>query len=201
MTTNRQDLVKKWQPILEHDSLPAIKDAHRREVTAILLENQEREMAKQQEALFETAPTNSVGSYSDTGGIAKFDPVLISLVRRAMPQMIAYDIAGVQPMTQPTGLIFAMKSRYTSQSTTPEALFNEADAGFSGDGTANGGSNPVSGTYDIGRGITTAAAERLGQGGSGDGAFAEMSFVERGFQETIPQSSVTLQCRLDKMPV
>lgn len=173
--TQRQDLVKKWAPILEHSSLPAIKDNYRKEVTAILLENQEREMAKTSQALFEDAPTNSAGAMPDANGIAKFDPVLISLVRRAMPQMIAYDICGVQPMTQPTGLIFAMKSKYTSQDGT-EALFNEADAGFSGDGTANGGSNPVDGTYNIGRGITTSAAERLGQGGSGDGTFAEMSF-------------------------
>ena len=132
--TTRQALMEKWAPVLNHEGAPKIADNYRKEVTAVLLENQEREMRKQQEALFETAPTNSVGSYGDTGGMAKFDPVLISLVRRAMPQLIAYDIAGVQPMTQPTGLIFAMKSRYGSQSGT-EALFNEADSDYSGTGT------------------------------------------------------------------
>ena len=164
--STRQELLKKWEPILEHSSLPSIKDNYRKEVTAVLLENQEREMAKQQEALFEGAPTNSGGAGiaqggagSMTGSVAGFDPVLISLVRRAMPQMIAYDICGVQPMTQPTGLIFAMKSKYTSQDGT-EALFNEADSDFSGAGT-HAGDNPVDGTYTTGNGITTAAAERF----------------------------------------
>ena len=193
--TTRQDLIKKWSPILEHESLPAIKDNYRKEVTAVLLENQEREMQKSAEALFESSPTNSGGSGiglggagASTGTVSGFDPVLIALVRRAMPQMIAYDIAGVQPMTQPTGLIFAMKSRYTSQDTSPEALFNEANAGFSGDGTANGGSNPVSGTYDIGRGLTTAQGEALGQGGTTDGSFAQMAF-------SIEKTSVTAKTR------
>ena len=103
---NRQDLVKKWAPILEHESAPKIRDSYRKEVTAVLLENQEIEMRRGREAmgeLNEAAPANAVGSYGDTGGFAKFDPVIISLVRRAMPQMIAYDVCGVQPMTQPTG--------------------------------------------------------------------------------------------------
>lgn len=193
--TTRQSLMEKWAPVLNHESMPAIKDNYRKEVTAVLLENQEREMAKQAEALFEAAPANSGGTGIGLGGagaatgtVSGFDPVLIALVRRAMPQMIAYDIAGVQPMTQPTGLIFAMKSRYTSQSSTPEALFNEAETGFSGDGTSNGGSNPVSGTYDIGRGLTTAEGERLGQGGSGDGDFAQMAF-------SIEKTSVTAKTR------
>ena len=193
--TTRQDLIKKWSPILEHESLPAIKDNYRKEVTAVLLENQEREMQKSAEALFESGPTNSGGSGiglggagASTGTVSGFDPVLIALVRRAMPQMIAYDIAGVQPMTQPTGLIFAMKSRYTSQDTSPEALFNEANAGFSGDGTANGGSNPVSGTYNIGRGLTTAQGEALGSGVTADGSFAQMAF-------SIEKTSVTAKTR------
>ena len=122
--TTRQQLMEKWAPILNHESAPAIKDNYRKEVTAVLLENQEREMRKQQEALFETAPTNAVGSYGDTGGMAKFDPVLISLVRRAMPQLIAYDIAGVQPMTQPTGLNEALpkqeRARKNSHVSSPE---------------------------------------------------------------------------------
>ena len=127
--TTRQKLMEKWAPILNHESAPAIQDNYRKEVTAVLLENQEREMQKQAEALFEAAPTNAVGSYPDAGGMAKFDPVLISLVRRAMPQLIAYDVCGVQPMTQPTGLIFAMKSRYGTMNGT-EALFNEADTDY-----------------------------------------------------------------------
>ena len=190
---NRQDLVKKWNAVLEHGSLPSIKDNYRKEVTAVLLENQEREMAKQQEALFEASPANSGGSGiglggagSATGTVSGFDPVLISLVRRAMPQMIAYDICGVQPMTQPTGLIFAMKSKYTSQGGT-EALFNEADSDFAGTGT-HAGSNPATGTYTTGTGLTTANAERLGQGGSGDGSFGQMAF-------SIERKSVTAQTR------
>jgi hypothetical protein len=180
--SNRQQLMEKWAPVLNHDSLPGIKDNYRKEVTAVLLENQEREMKKQSEALFEAAPTNAGGTGlamggagAATGNVAGYDPVMISLVRRAMPQMIAYDICGVQPMTQPTGLIFAMKSRYGSQG-GDEALFNEADTGFTGDGTSQSDLSPWTGTVTTGRGITTANAERLGQGGSGDGAFGEMAF-------------------------
>jgi len=186
MTINRQDLVKKWAPILEHEGSAPIKDQYRKEVTAVLLENQEREMRKQSEALFETTgvPANSVGSYGDTGGFAKFDPVLISLVRRAMPQLIAYDIAGVQPMTQPTGLIFAMKSRYSTQGGT-EALFNEANSAFSGTGTQSGTptSSPVAGS-----GLATADGEALGGGGTSDGSFAAMAF-------SIEKTSVTAKTR------
>jgi hypothetical protein len=184
--TTRQDLMKKWAPILEHAEASPIKDNYRKEVTAVLLENQEREMAKQREALFETAPTNAVGSYGDTGGFAKFDPVLISLVRRAMPQLIAYDIAGVQPMTQPTGLIFAMKSRYGSMGGN-EALFNEADTDYSGTGTHAGSVTDVA-NMTTGSGLATDAAERLGQGGSGDGAFGQMAF-------SIEKTSVTAKTR------
>ena len=189
--TTRQDLIKKWAPILEHSSLPAIKDNYRKEVTAVLLENQEREMAKQSEALFEDAATNSGGlglglggAGAGTGTVSGFDPVLISLVRRAMPQMIAYDICGVQPMTQPTGLIFAMKSKYATQNGT-EALFNEADTDFGGTGTHAGATGTNSDT--TGKGITTANAEALGTGGSG-GAFGEMAF-------SIERKSVTAQTR------
>ena len=172
--TTRQQLMEKWAPILNHESAPSIKDNYRKEVTAVLLENQEREMAKQREALFEDAPANSVGAYGDTGGFAKFDPVLISLVRRAMPQLIAYDVAGVQPMTQPTGLIFAMKSRYTSQGGA-EALYNEADTDFTGTGTHAGSDwDPANNT--TGTGLATADGERLGQGGVGDGSFGQMAF-------------------------
>jgi len=181
MTTTRQQLMEKWAPVLNHEGSVPFKDNYRKEVTAVLLENQEREMAKQAEALFEGSPTNSTGGQigtvggGATGGVAGFDPVLISLVRRAMPQLIAYDVAGVQPMTQPTGLIFAMKSRYTNPNGT-EALFNEADSGFSGDGTNAAGGSVLGGADAAGRGISTVAAERLGQGGSGDGSFAQMAF-------------------------
>ena len=183
---SRQDLVKKWAPILEHESAPKIRDNYRKEVTAVLLENQEREMAKQREALFEAAPANAVGSYGDTGGFAKFDPVMISLVRRAMPQMIAYDVCGVQPMTQPTGLIFAMKSRYSTQG-GDEALFNEADSDFAGTGT-HSGAYDFGGSETTGTGLATTDGERLGQGGVGDGSFGAMAF-------SIEKTSVTAKTR------
>lgn len=183
--SDRKQLLEKWAPVLNHESLPGIKDSYRKEVTAVLLENQEREMRKQSGILQEDSPTNSGGAGvglggagAATGGVAGYDPVLISLVRRAMPQMIAYDVCGVQPMTQPTGLIFAMKSRFNSQGGA-EALFNEADTGFSGDGTTQDPLSPWTGASTFpttGRGVTTAAAEALGQGGTGDGAFAEMAF-------------------------
>ena len=138
---------KKWQPVLEHPDLPKIKDSYRRAVTSVILENQERAAKEDNAFLSEAAPTNATGS-----AVSNWDPILISLVRRAMPNLIAYDIAGVQPMTGPTGLIFAMRSRYTSQ-TGQEAMFDEADTDFSGrnaagsavDGystTANSGTNP-----------------------------------------------------------
>jgi hypothetical protein len=185
---DRKQLMEKWAPVLDHDSLPAIKDNYRKEVTAVLLENQEREMGKQAEYLNEAsgAPANAVGGYANTGGFAKFDPVLISLVRRAMPQLIAYDIAGVQPMTQPTGLIFAMKSRYSTQGGT-EALFNEADTDFSGEG-AHLGSNPVDGSYTTGTGTSTAEGEALGSGASLAGSFNQMAF-------SIERTSVTAKTR------
>jgi hypothetical protein len=188
--TIRQDLVKKWEPILEHKSLPEIKDNYRKEVTAILLENQEREMKKGAEALFEAAPANSggiglaLGGAGDaTGTVAGFDPVLIALVRRAMPQMIAYDIAGVQPMTQPTGLIFAMKSKYTTQDGT-EALFNEADTEFAGATGANQtGTTPFN--VNVIGGMSTAVGEALG---STPADFASMAF-------SIEKTSVTAKTR------
>jgi hypothetical protein len=170
--------MEKWAPVLNHDSLPGIKDNYRKEVTAILLENQEAEMMKQAGILNETAPTNSGGTGLALGAaganinnVAGYDPVLISLVRRAMPQLIAYDVCGVQPMTQPTGLIFAMKSRYGSQGGA-EALFNEADTDFSGTGT-HAGSNWTSGTDTTGTAFSTAVAEDKGNVGN---LFGEMAF-------------------------
>ena len=184
--TTRQQLIEKWAPVLNHEGAPKIRDQYRKEVTAVLLENQEKEMRAQREALFEAAPANAVGSYPDTSGFAKFDPVLISLVRRAMPQMIAYDVCGVQPMTQPTGLIFAMKSRYSTQGGT-EALFNEADTDFSGTGT-HSCVYDFGGSETTGSGLDTSDGERLGQGGTGDGSFGAMAF-------SIEKTSVTAKTR------
>ena len=179
---NRSDLLKKWAPVLDHAGVAPIKDAYRKEVTAVLLENQERSINEEKQALFEATHANQAGALPDSGGVAKFDPILISLVRRAIPQMIAYDICGVQPMTQPTGLIFAMKSRYTSQGGT-EALFNEADTDFAGTGT-HAGSNPVSGGYTTGTGLATTDAEGLGD----STAFGQMAF-------SIEKTSVTAKTR------
>ena len=155
---NTEHLQEKWQPVLEHPDLPEIKDAYRRAVTTVILENQEKAMGEDREFLGEAAPANN------TSGVANWDPILISLVRRAMPSLIAYDVCGVQPMTGPTGLIFAMKARYTSQSGT-EALFNEANTGFAGTGTQTGTDVIAAITttnYSTGRGMTTADAEALG---------------------------------------
>lgn len=193
MLDNRQALIEKWNPVLSAEGAPSIKDQYRKEVTAQLLENTERELAKSAgvyASLNESVPTNSGGTGvsmgaagATTDNVAGYDPVLISLVRRAMPQLIAYDICGVQPMTQPTGLIFAMKSRFANQAGT-EALFNEADTDFSGTGT-HAGSNPVDGTYTTGTGKTTADAEALGTTGN---EFGEMAF-------SIERTSVTAKTR------
>ena len=152
-----EQLQQKWSPVLEHADLPSIKDPHKRAVTTVILENQEKALREEKQALFsEAAPSNSVTG----GGIDNYDPILISLVRRALPNLMAYDVAGVQPMTGPTGLIFAMKSHYGTQDGA-EALFNEADTDFSGAGT-HAGSNPVDGTYTTGTGVATASAEDFG---------------------------------------
>ena len=194
---NAEQLQEKWAPILNHDGLGEIKDPHKRMVTSVLLENQEKMIKEEQEFLGEAAPTNSTGS-----SISNFDPVLISLIRRSMPNLVAYDLAGVQPMNGPTGLIFAMRSRYATQS-GEEAFYNEADTAFSGQnnnfdltggmtqaavglGTTNqqgtnpgalDGTFPASGdatTYNVGNGMTTANAEALGDGTSNE--FNEMAF-------------------------
>lgn len=126
---------KKWAPVLDHPELPAIKDSYRRAVTALVLENQERAM--QEEAanygrLFEATPVNVAPTSPSSGNIQGFDPILIGLVRRALPNLMAYDICGVQPMTGPTGLIFAMRTKYDNPSTGSEAFFNEANTVFAG---------------------------------------------------------------------
>lgn len=186
MEQNVQTLVKKWSPILEHAELPKIQDRQRMQDTAVLLENQERANREERQALMEDAHANAAGAMPDTGGVAKYDPVLISLVRRAAPAMIAYDIAGVQPMTQPTGLIFAMKSKYGSQGGT-EALFNEADTDFSGKGTHAG--DPGAAGSTTGTGMTTAEGETLGSTtGTPGAAFNQMAF-------SIEKTSVVAQTR------
>jgi hypothetical protein len=199
-----KNLMEKWGPVLEHESAPAIQDNYKKAVTARLLENQE--IALQEERaqaqgnyISEAAAANNIGG----GNIGTFDPVLISLVRRAMPNLIAYDIAGVQPMSGPTGLIFAMKSKYSTQGGT-EALFDEADTDFSGAGTHQAEPTGLGGVVDadtdgtiadesdtvstLGTGSATSAAERLGVGESGDGSFGEMAF-------SIEKSTVTAKSR------
>jgi len=198
------NLMEKWAPVLEHDEVPSIADKHKKATVARLLENQEmalRENAQHAGGNFiseAAAANNQAGS-----DIGTFDPVLISLVRRAMPNLIAYDIAGVQPMTGPTGLIFAMKSKYSTQGGT-EALHGEADTDFSGAGTHEAGPTGLEGVTDAtgsnssladedtsitsGEGMSTDAAERLGVGESGDGAFGEMAF-------SIEKATVTAKSR------
>ena len=213
-----EQLQEKWAPLLNHDGCEEIKDSHRRAVTAVLLENQEKFLREQ--AAFEggnvqslmEAPTNSGNAAGAQGGfggdataagpVAGFDPVLISLIRRSMPNLVAYDLAGVQPMSGPTGLIFAMRSRYSSQSGT-EAFFDEADTVFSGQNAGSGAdidqpfSDPVAGIgttiqsgsnpsvlnpvgtasstgYNVGQGMPTGDAENLD--GTGADAFNQMAF-------------------------
>ena len=197
---NAEQLQEKWAPILNHDGLGEIQDPHKRMVTSVLLENQEKMLREESEFLGEAAPTNS--TTGGTGAISNFDPVLISLIRRSMPNLVAYDLAGVQPMNGPTGLIFAMRSRYAGQG-GEEAFYNEADSAFSGQnnnfdltggmtqaavglGTTNQqGTNPgaLDGTfpatadattYNVGNGMTTQNAEALGDGTSNE--FNEMAF-------------------------
>ncbi len=180
-----EHLQEKWQPVLEHNDLPEINDSYRKAVTTVILENQEKALREDSAFLSEAAPTNSTGAAVDN-----WDPILISLVRRAMPNLIAYDVAGVQPMTGPTGLIFAMRSRYTNQTGT-ETFYNEADSDFSGDGT-QAGTNPAilndspAGTYTGGTGMATADAEAKGDSGSNH--FAEMAF-------SIEKQTVTAKSR------
>jgi hypothetical protein len=177
-----EQLTKKWEPVLNHDGLGQISDKYKRAVTAVVLENQEKALREERTALFETPANNIAGT--GASDIDRYDPILISLVRRALPNLMAYDVAGVQPMTGPTGLIFAMKSKYATQAGT-EALFNEADTDFSGTGTHEG-SNPVDGTYTTGTGIATVDAEQLGESGGTD--FNEMAF-------SIEKTTVTAKTR------
>jgi hypothetical protein len=194
-----EQLVKKWQPVLEHPELPKVTDSYKRAVTAVILENQERAIKEDRAFMSESAPQNS----TDASYIQNWDPIMISLVRRAMPNLIAYDICGVQPMTGPTGLIFAMRAKYSSQGSSSEALFDAADTDYSGRNkagsstggfstTADSGTNPgllndsPAGTYTTGTAMSTAAAEALGD--STANSFAEMAF-------SIEKSTVTAKSR------
>jgi len=199
--SNYQALVEKWGPILEHESFSPIKDNHKKAVTATILENTEKALLESGDrqmsmsSLLTEAPANdaSTGGFGSgspaAGPTAGYDPVLISLVRRAMPNLIAYDIAGVQPMTGPTGLIFAMRSRQTSQAGT-ETFYNEADTTFSGTGTQTGtipATDSANTTlFETGAGMATGDAEALGDGGGTN--FAEMAF-------SIEKVSVTAKSR------
>jgi len=206
-----EHLQEKWAPLLNYEGLESIKDSHKRAVTAVLLENQERFLREQsafeQGGMLTEQPNvntdpSSTGNAGFSGSaaspVAGFDPVLISLIRRSMPNLVAYDLAGVQPMSGPTGLIFAMRSKYTNQNGT-EAFYNEADTAFSGqdagfnltdftDGvagmgtTSQAGTNPsvlnpvgsaVSTGYNVGQGMKTQSSEALD---TGTNAFNQMAF-------------------------
>ena len=198
------NLMEKWAPVLEHGDVPSIADKHKKATVARLLENQEQALRENAQNMGGNFISEAAAANNQAGSdIATFDPVLISLVRRAMPNLIAYDIAGVQPMTGPTGLIFAMKSRYSAQDGT-EALHNEANSGFSGTGTQQAGPTGLEGVTDadtdgdigdeadivntFGSAMSTDAAERLGVGETGDGAFGEMAF-------SIEKATVTAKSR------
>ena len=192
----KTNLVEKWQPILEHEDLPEIGDSHKRAVTAQLLENTEIALREgstysSQSLLAEAGthtPVNATGSAGFGDGVQNYDPVLISLVRRAMPNLVAYDMCGVQPMSGPTGLIFAMRSKYSSMAnSSDEAFYNEANTSFAsvvanantlGDkhvGTVPGSANNAeSNTYNFGDAMSTNQAEALGN--SSNVAFPEMAF-------------------------
>ena len=207
-------LQEKWAPVLNHDALPSIADSYKKGVVAQLLENQERAIAEEGKILTETLQTTGyTGGDTPGGPVAGFDPVLISLIRRSMPQLIAYDIAGVQPMTGPTGLIFAMRTNYGAERNPAaggydEAFFNEPNAGFSGgpgtydpgasssaDNDAEG-NNPgllndsPAGTYELtgdAQGMSTATVEALSD------AAANTAFREMGF--SIEKVTVTAKAR------
>ena len=195
---------QKWAEVINHADLPEIKDPYKRAVTAVMLENQEKALQEERAQsgfLSEAAPANATGS-----GVANWDPILISLVRRSMPNLMAYDVASVQPMSGPTGLIFAMKSRYGSQGGT-EALFNEADTDYSSSSFSGSTGTPKNGThggdsssllgddlnadgvadpFGVGAGMTTAEGEALGDASTN--AFGQMAF-------SIEKATVTARTR------
>ena len=207
-----EELNKKWQPILEHADLAPIKDAHRKTITAQMLENTVASLrttaAHNQFLLSEDSPTNAIGNFdgaSTAGAIDGFDPVLISLVRRAMPNLMAYDICGVQQMTGPTGLIFAMRARYANQA-GDETFYNEVNTAFAtivagnttfGQGNSIGANNSIPGQtnstamvntafYNTSFGMATGTAEALGSNSTL--VFPEMAF-------SIEKVSVTAKTR------
>ena len=196
MQQSYDTLMEKWAPVL--DEGVAIKDHHRRQVTAAILENQERALREERSALNGFLTENAAAPANATGSVSNFDPVLISLVRRSMPNLIAYDVCGVQPMNGPTGLIFAMKARYGSGATSSrEALFNEAETRFGGDSGGTHDSDNASGFNGVDSegarltalaagGMPTADAEALGA--TGGSAFNEMGF-------TIEKQTVTAKSR------
>lgn len=174
MSMLTEELIQKWTPVLDHPELESIKDPYKRYVTAAVLEEQQKAMDSDRQQLNEAGPTNVAG------GISNFDPILISLVRRSLPNLIAYDVAGVQPMTGPTGLIFALRSRLGGQANTfTEAFYNEANTIFAGivgtNVVTDANTNPVINVanptaYTTGVGMSTAVAEQLGN----TATFAEM---------------------------
>ena len=180
---------KKWSAILDLEGVPKITDKYRRSVTALMLENQQKAQQQEGAILNEAAPVNALGSGGYTGsggtGVAGFDPIMISLARRSMPNLIAYDVCGVQPMSGPTGLIFAMRSNYASNTARlGETFFDEVNSAYSGTGaqtaltlatdTSLGGGNVFASTMTTGSAMTTANAEALGSAGAG--TFGEMAF-------------------------
>lgn len=212
-----EHIQNKWKSVVDHPDLPAITDAHKRSVTAMVLENTERSLRESaqigaSQSLLNEAPTNAVGAGMGTtaGEIKGFDPILISLVRRALPNLMAYDVCGVQPMSGPTGLIFAMRSRYASQ-TGAEAFYNEANTAFS---TKVGGTDAIgdknvgtsfdsdvdgdlaaNGVYNYAKGMSTATAESLGtiDSANSSGVFKSSDFGEMAF--SIDKVTVTAQTR------
>jgi hypothetical protein len=194
-SVNFESLVEKWAPVLNEETAGPISDRYKKQVTAAILENQERAMMSEnsQGSFLAETPANA------TGSVSNWDPVLISLVRRAMPNLMAYDVCGVQPMSGPTGLIFAMKSQYKTTvagvTADDEALHNEAISPYSGDTTGTQATGPsgldgvaapgATDNPDFGGGMSTADAEALGNTGN---AFSEMGF-------TIEKATVTAQSR------
>jgi hypothetical protein len=177
-----ESLNEKWGPVLEHADLPKIADSHKRAVVAQLLENTEAALREGNAWSTSSLISETTNVSADLGGVNKgYDPVLISLIRRSMPNLVAYDIAGVQPMTGPTGLIFAMRSKYANTTTvTDEAFYNEADTDFSGAGT-HAGTTGTAATANAGIGMATSVAE------------ANTSFAEMGF--SIEKVAVTAKSR------
>ena len=214
---NAEQLQEKWQPVLNHPDLPEITDSYKRAVTSVILENQERELKEQRSMLAEADMAASAA--------ANFDPVLISLVRRAMPNLMAYDVCGVQPMSGPTGLIFAMKARYGGGSTSnTEALFDGAQTSGSGQGgvavhdgtnpgvlnddsatapgSVDGASTSPDGDYNVRPGMTTAQAEAISGPSTADtglgGSVTDSTAASGEFQDmgfTIEKTQVTARTR------